>query len=90
MAERKTSKKKSQYQGANEAYYLVNPAGAIHSVSKEHARVRLAQVGWRLATDEEIAVYLGQRVQRADRPIAPAWTPDPDAQLAEALGEDSE
>ena len=67
-------------------YFIVNPAGAIHEVDREHARWRLAQPGWRVATPDEIAA-LAERsgLQVHDRPIAPRWSPDPDAQL-DALG----
>lgn len=70
-------------QGKGGAYFIVNPAGAIHGVTREHARERLAVAGWRMATEEEIAAYQGQKIQRHDRPICAKWTPDPDAQLAE-------
>lgn len=79
-AEEKPAKPK-KVQGARGIYYLVNPAGAIHSVDREHARTRLAVAGWRLATEDEIATYKSQPVQRSDAPIAPKWTPDPDLQI---------
>ena len=71
-------------QGVDGVYYIVNPAGAIHGVDREHARDRLKIAGWRLATEEEVAIYKDQPIQRADRPICQPWNPDPDAQL-EAL-----
>ena len=56
---------------AERAYYIVNPAGAVHVVTREHARERLkADARWRLATDAEIAAYREVVVQRHDRPIA--------------------
>lgn len=63
-------------------YFLVNPAGAIHEVTREHARERLKIAGWRLATAAEVA-ELERRggEQRADDPICPPWSPDPDAQI---------
>lgn len=70
-------------QGAGGVYYIVNPAGAIHGVDREHAKWRLAAPGWRLATEDEIATYKGQKVQRSDKPICVPWSPDPDKQLAE-------
>jgi hypothetical protein len=70
-------------QGKDGAYYIVNPAGAVHGVTREHARGRLATAGWRMATEDEIATYQSQEIQRHDRPIAAPWSPDPDAQLAE-------
>lgn len=82
----KTSKKAA---AAAEAparrYFLVNPKGAIHEADREHARMRLAQPGWRLATAAEVqALEDAGGEQRFDRPICPPWSPDPDAQL-EAL-----
>lgn len=63
-------------------YYLVNPAGAIHEVTREHARERLKIAGWRLATAAEVAELAARGgEQRADDPICPPWTPDPDAQI---------
>ena len=58
-------------------YYIVNPAGAVHSVTEAGARARLRQVGYRMATAEEIAVYKETRVQRFDAPIARPWSPEP-------------
>lgn len=81
MAERKPRVTKTE--DVEKAYYIVNPAGAVHSVSRQHARQRLAVVGWRLASAEEIATYRGQPMQRWDAPIANPWSPDPDAQLAD-------
>jgi hypothetical protein len=71
-------------QGVNDVYYIVNPAGAIHGCDRAHAANRLKTAGWRLAGEDEIDVYLGQKIQRGDRPICAPWTPDPDKQL-EAL-----
>lgn len=73
-------------QGVGGVYYLVNPGGAIHGVDREHAAWRLKSAGWRLATEEEIVVYLGQPLQIHDRPICAPWTPDPDKQLAALEG----
>lgn len=71
---------KSKYQGKNDIFYLVNPKGAVHSVARGHAKVRLAQVGWRLAEDAEIEKYNKAEIQRHDQPIAKPWTPDPDVE----------
>lgn len=63
-------------------YFLVNPAGAIHELTYEHAKERLKSVGWRKATSEEIAELArrgGHQVH--DNPICPRWSPDPDAQI---------
>ncbi len=74
------AKVQSQYQGQKGVYYIVNPAGAVHSCDKEHARFRLQQVGWRLAEDGEIEQYKEQDVQRADQPIAAPWSPEPNVE----------
>jgi hypothetical protein len=77
MAEKKTTQPKSKHQGVKGAYYIVNPAGAVHSVTREHATTRLQQVGYRLATDEEIEKFKSSKIQRAGRPIAEPWSPVP-------------
>lgn len=60
-------------------YFIVNPAGCIHEVDREHARWRLSIVGWRMATAAEVAQLDAQGgEQRADSPICQPWTPDPD------------
>lgn len=61
------------------AYFIVNPAGAVHEVSREHAAQRLRQPGFRKATADEVKAFQGQRVQRHDRPIATPWNPEPEA-----------
>ena len=74
-------------QSANGVYYIVNPSGAIHSVDRAHAADRLKTAGWRLATEEEIGLYLvPESIQRHDRPICAPWTADPDKQLAALEG----
>lgn len=60
------------------SYFIVNPKGAIHEVDRAHAAQRLAVMGWRLATTEEIATYdAAGGNQRFDRPLAEPWTPLP-------------
>ncbi len=58
-------------------FYLVNPGGAIHEVTEQHARQRLALGrGWRVATKEQIAEYKRRgKHQTFDDPIAPRWVP---------------
>lgn len=59
-------------------YYIVNPSGAIHAVSYEHARWRLSQVGYRTATAEEVAEYKARGGNQAhNNPIAAPWSPEP-------------
>jgi hypothetical protein len=66
-------------------YYIVNPAGAVHSVGYGHAKDRLKQPGWRVASKDEVAEYNKRKEQRFDDPIAqpfsaePVAGPDPDA-----------
>jgi hypothetical protein len=83
------TKRKSKHQAKDGNYYLVNPAGAVHSCTRDHARMRLATVGWRLATDEEIERYLDQHEQRHDRPIAERWSPEPDVEPEVPEAEDA-
>jgi hypothetical protein len=67
---------------SEKTYYIVNPAGALHEVSYEHARARLRQIGYRTATAEEIA-ELKRRGgnQRFDDPIAEPFNPQPEPQV---------
>jgi hypothetical protein len=64
--------------GKTQVYYIVNPAGAVHTVTREHAAERLRQPGYRQATKDEIEQYEAQEIQRADRPIAKPWDPTPE------------
>ena len=70
----------AQQPASERTYYIVNKAGAIHEVDYEHAKARLRQVGFRIATAAEVA-ELAQRggEQRANDPICAPWSPDPDA-----------
>ena len=66
---------------AEKVYYIVNPHGAIHDVSREHARMRLRQPGWRMATQAEVKkLRAAKGLQLADKPICPPWNPEPDAE----------
>lgn len=61
-----------------QSYYLVNPAGAIHIVSKDHARMRLKEAGFRLAEKEEIAKYIEQKGNQTwDEPICAKFSAEP-------------
>lgn len=70
--EKNTSKRASKPAQKNEPkrYYIVNPGGAVHEVTREHARERIRSAGWRMASDAEIKAYQDQAIQRADQPIA--------------------
>lgn len=61
-------------------YYIVNPAGAVHTATRDHARERLGQVGYRKATPAEIEKYKATAIQRSDRPIAKPFTVEPDVE----------
>ena len=38
-------------------YYIVNPEGTIQECTKKHATARFQQVGWRMATAAEVALF---------------------------------
>lgn len=61
---------------AKKKYYIVNPAGAVHSAEREHAVERLRTVGWRKASAAEIREYKKCSEQRFDDPIAAPWNPE--------------
>lgn len=62
-------------------YYIVNPAGAIHDVTREIAKMRLKTPGYRMATQEEINKLQAQikegKGQTWDHPIAPPFSAEP-------------
>ena len=60
-------------------YYIVNPKGTIHSVNREHARMRLKQAGWRIATADEVAkLKAADGNQIFNKPLAKPFSPEPD------------
>lgn len=91
------TKATQKLQGKGGVFYLVNPAGAIHDVTRQHARVRLQQVGWRKATESEIRKLLDNKIgmkvkdgegnvslhaiQTFDEPLCEPWSPDPEGDL---------
>lgn len=75
-------------------YFIVNPKGTVHEVTREHAQTRLREVGWRMATREEIkAFFVAGEHQAHDKPAGaphvpePEEVPDVDAIVAEILAE---
>jgi hypothetical protein len=81
MATRKTSAQPGETASPAKRYFIVNPAGAIHEVTREMARERLRQVGYRMATAEEVArLEAAGGNQRADRPLCEPWSADPDVE----------
>jgi hypothetical protein len=56
--------------------YIVNPHGAVHSVTHKLAEELLQQPGFRLATEAEITLHNEQPIQDAQKNrIAEPWTP---------------
>lgn len=70
MAEEQKKQPEQAPKAKRTQYFVVNPAGAVHEVTREHAEWRLSLAGWRMATEEEIERYRKTPVQRSDRPIA--------------------
>lgn len=73
--------------------YVVNPSGAVHDVTEEHARELLRNPGWRVATQAEIDQLAAQHGhQEADNPIAEPFKPrlpsDDEGEGAAAAGEE--
>jgi len=64
-------------------YFIVNKAGAVHEVTRENAVEQLKKPGFRMATKDEVQKYLAQRIQRADRPIAEPFKPEPEPEAIE-------
>ena len=81
MAKKKEVKEQSvaeQARALEDVIWIVNPGGALHLVTKEHARTLFKSVGWRKATAAEIAELEKRKGnQRFDDPIAEPWSPEP-------------
>ena len=61
-------------------YYIVNPKGAVHGVTREHARLRLRQAGYRPATRGEVEELMRRGGHQVfDNPIAKPFKPEPEA-----------
>ena len=65
------------------SYYIVNPSGAIHGVTREHATGRLRQdPRYRMATKPEIqALHDANGRQQVGRPLARPYAVDPDVDI---------
>lgn len=60
-------------------YFIVNPAGAIHEVTKTHASSVLKMPGYRQATAAEVKqLQAANGNQRADAPICKPFTTEPE------------
>jgi hypothetical protein len=74
---------------AEKFYLIVNPAGAMHVVSEDHARMRLGTPGWRLASaDEKVKYKAAGGNQRAGRPLAKPFSPTKELEAALPVGEE--
>lgn len=63
-------------------YFIVNPAGAIHNVSREIAKAQLKKAGYRMAAPDEVQqLFDAKGYQRADRPICERFEPDPGLEI---------
>lgn len=63
---------------ADKEYWIVNPAGAVHCVTRTLAGSLLRRVGYRMASAEQVQHAKRLKVQRFDRPIAERWKPEPE------------
>lgn len=74
-------------------FFIVNPAGAIHEVTEDHARELLAKVGYRNASAADVKKLNSQRgnlkpgEQRFDEPICEPFTATPEPVEVEGLDE---
>lgn len=59
-------------------YYIINPAGAIHGVNKDRARELLRKPGYRMATKEEVKMYMAAKPHKGFGPVAKPWNPEPE------------
>ena len=61
-------------------YFIVNPSGCLHEVTKELAAEKLATIGYRMATKAEIAKYKTKKGKQTvrDTPIGKPFSTDPD------------
>ncbi len=79
MANRKSSAQPGETASPDKRYFIVNPDERDPRSSRENARTRLKQLGYRLATVEEVAKYdAAGGNQRANRPLCERWSADPD------------
>jgi hypothetical protein len=77
-----TRKAPTQPEQATKRYFVVNPAGAIHEVPRSLAATRLKQIGYRMATADEVSrLEAAGGNQRAKNPICAPFSTDPDAEL---------
>lgn len=75
------AKQQAKPKAGTKRYFIVNPAGAVHEVTREHARARLQEIGYRMATAKEVAAYKKAPAHRGLGPVAAAWSPEPDVEV---------
>lgn len=80
MSEDSVVVSKAASKAAPRQYFIVNPAGAVHECDRDHARMRLRQVGYRMATPGEIKAYKAAPAHKGLGPVADRWTPEPDVE----------
>lgn len=69
-------------------YFVVNPRGAIHEITRELARDRLRLPGWRMATSVEVEALAERNGHQAhDKPICAPWSAEIDLLLDQLDGE---
>lgn len=75
-------------------YFILNPSGAVHEVSKEQAAELLRGVrgpGYRAATPEQVKQYMipnpkfEKPIQDWREPIGERWDPEPEAIDVDAI-----
>ena len=71
-AAKRTTKSKKRY-------FIVNPAGAIHEVTYEHAKMRLKEGKFRMANKAEVKAYMDAGGnQSAGAPLAEKFSDEPE------------
>ena len=72
-----TAAKKTDAPKAANRFFVMNPHGTIHEVTRDHAAELFKNPGYRKPTADQVKQYLATEIQRHDRPIGQAWTNDP-------------
>lgn len=72
----------------SDVIYLINPAGCMHEVTRDHARTKMKEsAGYRVASKDQIKKYFdaieaAKRkekpfIQSHEKPLFDPWTPEP-------------
>lgn len=81
---------------ADKRYFIVNPAGAIHEVTYEHAKSLLGKVGYRNATAAEVKKLNSRRGnvaagnQEFKKPVCEPFAASPEPVEVEGIDEEPE